>query len=84
MAWRTGFGLEEVAEFLFVFGGGGWVPGDVGWFTFEEVGDVDAVFPVLVGCGEDVGSLEGLGEEAEDVFIISLEYVNRVQGKCIP
>lgn len=75
MAWRTGFGLEEIAEFLFVFGGGGWVPRDVGGFAFEEIGDVDAIFLILVGCGEDVGALEGLGEEAEDVCIISLEYV---------
>lgn len=69
MAWRTGFGFEEFAEFLFVFVGGWWVPGDVGGFAFEEVGDKDAVFLVLVGGGEDVGALKGLREEAEDIFI---------------
>lgn len=68
MAWRRGFGFEEFAELLFVFVGGGRVPRDVGGLTFEEIGDEDAVFLVLVGCGEDVSALEGLGEEAEDIL----------------
>lgn len=37
-------------------------------FTVEEVGHEDAVLVVgVVGVGEDVGALEGLGGEAEDV-----------------
>lgn len=55
-----------------MFIGSRWVPGDVGGFAFEEVGDVDAVFVVLVRSGEDVGALDGLGEEAEDIFIMRL------------
>jgi hypothetical protein len=42
-------------------------PGDVGGLALEEVGHEDAVF-LLVGGGEDVGALEGLGEETEDVW----------------
>jgi hypothetical protein len=63
--------LEEVAELLFVFIGLWRVPGDVGGFPFEEVRNVDAVFLVLVGEGEDVGALKGLGEEAENVCFVS-------------
>jgi hypothetical protein len=42
-------------------------PGDVCGFALEEVGDEDAVFLRRRG-GEDVGALQGLGEEAEDVW----------------
>lgn len=68
MAWRSGAGFEEFAEFLFVFVGGGWVPRDVGGFALEEIGDEDAVFLVLVGVGEDIGALEGLWKVAENIF----------------
>ena len=33
----------------------------------EEVGDEDAVLAARVRRGEDIGALEGLGREAEDV-----------------
>jgi hypothetical protein len=63
---RGGLGLEEVAELLLVLVGGRGVPGDVGGAALEEVGHDDAVL-LLVGGGEDVGALDGLVEEAEDV-----------------
>lgn len=59
--------LEEVAEFLLVLIGGWGVPGDVGGASFEEVGDIDAVL-LLVGGGQNVGTLDGLIEESEDVY----------------
>ena len=42
-------------------------PGDISTVLVEEVGheDLHAVF--FVGVGEDVGTLDDLGEEAEDV-----------------
>lgn len=70
---RCGLGLEEVAQLLLVFVGGGRVPGDVGGAAFEEIGDVDAVF-LVVGGGEDVGALDGLVKEAEDVYGCSVSY----------
>lgn len=36
-------------------------------FAVEEIGHEDLVLVVLVGVGEDIGALEGLGFEAEDV-----------------
>lgn len=60
------FGAEEGAEFLLFFLVIWGVPGDVCGFAFEEIGDDDLV-GFRAGVGEDVGALEGLGEEAEDV-----------------
>lgn len=55
-----------MAQFLLVLLGGGGIPRDVGGATLEEVGYDDAVF--LVGRrSEDVGTLDGLVEEAEYV-----------------
>lgn len=55
-----------MAQLLLVLLGGGGIPRDVGGATLEEVGYEDAVF--LVGRrSEDVGTLDGLVEEAEDV-----------------
>lgn len=36
-------------------------------FAVEEVGHEDLMLLVLIGIGEDVGALKGLGLEAEDV-----------------
>jgi hypothetical protein len=65
---RRGLRLEELAQlraFLFVVTW--WVPRDVCGFAFEEVGHEDLVGVVFVRVGEDIGALEGLIEEAEDV-----------------
>jgi len=43
------------------------VPSDVGAVTVEKVRDDDLVRMVLVGGGENVGALQGLREEAENV-----------------
>lgn len=68
---RGSLGLEEVAQLLLVLVGGGGVPRDVGGAAFEEIGNVDTVF-LVVGGGEDVGALDGLIKEAEDVYIAVL------------
>lgn len=65
---RGGLGLEEVAELLLVFVGLRGIPGDIGGAALEEVGHDDPVF-LLVGSGQDVGTLDRLVEEAEDVWI---------------
>jgi len=62
----SGLGLEEVAELLLVVVGLRGEPGDVGGLALEEVGHEDTVL-LLVGVGQDVGSLDGLGEETEDI-----------------
>lgn len=55
-----------MAQLLLVLLSGGGIPRDVGGATLEEVGYDDAVF--LVGRrSEDVGTLDGLVKEAEDV-----------------
>jgi hypothetical protein len=43
------------------------VPSDVTGFTLEEVGDEDLVLVCLVGSSEDIGTLECLGVETEDI-----------------
>lgn len=62
----SSLGLEEVAELLLVVVGLRREPGDVGGLALEEVRHENAVF-LLVGGGQDVGTLDGLVEEAEDV-----------------
>lgn len=62
----TGLGLEEVAEFLFVFVGLRREPGDIGRLSLEEIGHENAVL-LLVSGGQDIGTLDGLVEETEDV-----------------
>lgn len=59
--------MEEIPEFLTFFFGVGGIPGDVCWRAFEEIGHEYLVFVAVVGGGEDVGALDGLGEVAEDV-----------------
>lgn len=55
-----------MSKLLLVFLGGGGIPRDVGGATLEKVGNENAIF--LVGrIGEDVGTLDGLVEETEDV-----------------
>lgn len=65
-AGRGGAG-EEVTENLLLFVRVWWVDGDGESLAVEEVGHVDAVLVGFVRVGEDVGALEGLGGEAEDV-----------------
>lgn len=66
-AWGRGLGLEEIAEFLLVVIVLGREPGNVGGLAFEKVGHEDPVL-LLIGSGENVGSLDGLVEETEDVY----------------
>lgn len=61
-----GFSLEEGAELLLVIVGLRGEPRDVGRLAFEEVGYEHTVL-LRGGCGEDVGALQGLGEEAKNV-----------------
>lgn len=62
----SSLGLEEVAELLLVLVGLRREPGDVGGLALEEVGHEDTVL-LLVGGGQDIGALDGLGEETEDI-----------------
>lgn len=59
--------LEEIAELLALLLCVRRVPGDVCGLALEEVGHEDLVLVLLVGVCEDVGALQRLGEEAEDV-----------------
>lgn len=43
------------------------VPRDVGRLALEKVGDEDLVTALLVRGGQDISTLEGLGEETENV-----------------
>lgn len=67
MEGRGGLVLEEVAEELLVLVSGGRVPRDIGGLALEEIGHEHAVF-LLVRVGQDIGTLDGLVEEAEDVW----------------
>lgn len=58
---------EEVPEGFLLLVGVGRVDRVREGFAEEEVGDEDAVLVGAVGVGEDVGTLDGLGGEAEDV-----------------
>jgi len=64
---RRGLGLEELAQVLALLVVVRRVPADVGRLALEEVWHEDAVWVLLVAVGEDVGALDGLREEAEDV-----------------
>ena len=64
---RRGLGLEELAQLLALLLVVRRVPADVGRRALEKVGYEDAVRVLLVAVGEDVGALDGLREEAEDV-----------------
>lgn len=58
--------LEELAHLLLLFIVVWWHPGNVGWAALEKVGHENLVL-LTVCVGEDVGSLQGLVEEAKDV-----------------
>lgn len=78
--------LEEVTKLLLVLIGLRREPGDIGGLTLEEVGDEDTVL-LLIGRGQDVGTLNGLVEETEDVYGIFLSRRSRDwanPGKGIP
>lgn len=64
---RRRLGLEEVAQLLLVLVRLGRVPRDIGGAALEEVGDEHAVLPLSVGGCQDVGTLDGLWPETEDV-----------------
>lgn len=66
LGW-SGLGAEEGTEFFTLFLCVGRIPGDVGGGAFEEIGHEDLVLVVFVAMGEDVGALDGLRPEAEDV-----------------
>jgi hypothetical protein len=68
---RRGLCVEEIPQLLFVLVGLRREPGDVCGLAFEEIGDEDAVF-LRGGGGEDVGALQGLREEAKDVWFLLL------------
>lgn len=57
---------KELAQLLLLVVVGGRVPLVRGGLALEPVGDQHAVL-LLAGLGEDIGALDGLGEEAEDV-----------------
>lgn len=63
----SSLGLEEVTQLLLVVVGLRREPGDVGRLALEEVGDENAVL-LLARGGQDVGTLDGLGEETENVW----------------
>lgn len=62
-----GLVLEEVAEELLVLVSGRRVPRNIGRLALEEIGHEHTVL-LLVRGGQDVGTLDGLVEEAEDVW----------------
>lgn len=62
-----GTGLKKVSQFLAFVVGVRRVPGNVCWVALKPVGHEDLVLLVLVRGGEDIGTLESLREEAEDV-----------------
>jgi len=68
---RGGLGLEEVAEELLVLISGWRVPRDISGLALKEVGHEHAVL-LLVRGGQDIGTLESLVEEAEDIWTANL------------
>ena len=59
--------MEEVTEFLTLLLGVWGEPGDICIVALEEIRDEDLVLVMFIRGGEDVGALDGLVEEAEDV-----------------
>lgn len=64
---RRGRSSEELAKLLLLLVVVGRVPRNVGGVALEPIGHEDLVFAVVVGRGEDVGALERLREESENV-----------------
>lgn len=58
---------EELSKFLALLFIVWWVPGDVRWRTFEEIGHEYLVLLLLITVREDIGALEGLRKVTEDV-----------------
>jgi hypothetical protein len=64
--WRCS-GLEEFTKFLTLLFIIGWVPRDIGWFTLEEIGNEHLIRLLLVTVGKNIGALQSLGIEAENI-----------------
>ena len=60
--------LEESSKLLAFLLGVRRIPRMVGWLAEEEIRDEDLVLVLFVGVCEDVGTLECLFAEAEDVI----------------
>lgn len=65
--WRGGLRLEEVTKLLLVVVGLRRIPRDVRRAALEEIGHKHSVF-LFVRSGQDIGTLDGLVEEAEDIY----------------
>lgn len=63
-----GSGLEKLSQSLAFVLGVRRVPGNVCRVALKPVGHEDLVLLVLIRGGEDIGTLESLGEEAKDVI----------------
>lgn len=61
-------GLEEFTQLLALLVVVRWVPSNVRRLALEEVGNKDLILVFLVGVSEDVGALNGLREESEDII----------------
>lgn len=64
---RRGLRPEELAELLALLFCVWWVPTDIGRLALEKVGHEDPVLVRLVGVRKDVGALQCLGPEAENI-----------------
>lgn len=64
---RCSSGREEIAKLLALFLVFRWIPRDVGRVAFEPVRHKYLILAVLVGMGKDVGTLQSLIPEAEDI-----------------
>ena len=75
--------LEELSQFLAFLVGVGRVPGNVCRLSLKEVRHEYLVLPVLVRGGEDIGTLESLGEEAKDIIDDQDSFFGRRRTSCI-
>ena len=67
--WGRCRALEEGSQLFALLLGIRWVPGMIGRLAVEKIRNKDLVLMVLVVCmGEDVGPLQRLWAEAEDVI----------------
>jgi hypothetical protein len=60
--------LEEVSKSLSLLFGVRWVPADVRRLALKPIGDEDLIPMVLAGGSQDISSLDGLREIAEDII----------------
>lgn len=70
VCWRSGLGLEEIPQLLLLFVGLRREPGDVRRLALKEIWHEDTVF-LLARGSEDIGTLNCLSGEAEDVYFFS-------------